>query len=168
MRRISSISAAIGAALIAASCTSFTQEQYGEKIDSLYTVGGGEWDDGSHLYVLVRIFQERDRVALCGAWTTAGTTVQSLFRNENVIETGVLQIDNDWIMQGFQILPQVEFAEDMTGKPARCHTTEAPWKDSYARSKPVVRFARQPFSDGGDKKTDAFVFRQTPVVRIIR
>lgn len=168
MRRIVSISAIIGAALFAAGCTSFTQEQYGEKIDSLYTVGGGEWDDGSQLYVLIRIFQEQDRVALCGAWTTAGTTVQSLFKNENVIETGVLQIEDDWIMQGFQILPQVDFADDMTGKPARCHTTEARWKESYARAKPTIRFARQPFTEGGDKQTDAFVFRQAPVLRIIR
>ncbi len=153
---------------IMAGCTSFTDPQRGETIDSLYTVGGGEWDDGSQVYVLVRTFKEGDRVGLCGAWTTSGTTAQSLFKNEDVIETGVLQIDGDWILQGFDILPKAAFADDMTGKPAGCHVTQRPWKTNYANVKPTVRFARLPFPDSGNLPSDTFVFRQTPVVRIIR
>ena len=139
-----------------------------EPVGPAYHAGGGQWDDGAAVIILLRTFEQDGRVAFCGTWTAQGNSARTLFLNGYVPRVAVLRLAGDRIHQGLGILPEARYRPDMTGAPVRCYLTDRPWRAAYADAAPEIRIARLQFSDGGGRGFgggDTAVFRQMPVHR---
>ena len=142
-----------------------------QTIDERYTVGGGVWDDGSTVYVLVRAFPQNGQVSLCGAWTVHGETANTTFFNDRVLDAGRVELAGDTMLRGLLTFRRAVFASDMSGVKATCISTGQSWKSSYEGVAPVVELPRQLAVLSGQVRAPSrndLVFRQVPVPRIVR
>ncbi len=168
MNRLSCAGASVLVALVTAGCVTATSPLSAGKIDESYTVGGGQWVEGGTIYVIAKTFEHQGNVAVCGAWTRQTSTARTTNYDYDVIQTGVLQIDGSYILQGFDRFPEISYARDITGSRADCLITDRAWDPAYDGVEPSIRFARQVYDrDFEDQGDEGITFRQATVQRII-
>ncbi len=158
----------VAIALAGAACVRLPVPLATEAVGPAYHAGGGQWDDGAAVVILLRTFEREGHVAFCGARTVHSTTTRTLFLNDYVANVAVMRLAGDRIHQGLGMLPEARYRPDMTGATARCYLTERPWRAAYADAAPEIRIARLQFSEGegrGSGGGDTVVFRQMPVHR---
>ena len=163
MRRVLSL-----CALAVAACVRLPAPLPAEAVGPGYHAGGGQWDDGGAVVILVRTFEQAGRVGFCGAWTAHSNSTRTLLLNDYVAGAAVLRLAGDRIQRGLGILPEARHRPDMTGAAARCYLTERPWRPDYAGAEPQIRIARLQFYEGegrGPGGGDTVVFREGPVHR---
>jgi hypothetical protein len=156
--------ALLAALPLLAACSGIPQSLGTEAVTNAYSAGGGKFDDGAAVIMLMRTFERDGRVAYCGVRTGQGPTGRTLFLNDLVPGAAVLYLAGDRIHQGFDGLPEAQYRDDMTGATARCFVTERPWRADYAEAEPMLRIARMQF-DGDEEDGDIVIFRQEPVFR---
>lgn len=150
-------------ALAISGCGILPQPIGTEAVSDAYSAGGGKFDDGASVIMLLRTFEQDGRVAFCGVRTGQGPTGRTIFLNDLVPGVAVLYLDGDRIHQGFRMLPEARYRDDMTGATARCFVTDRPWRADYAEAEPLLRIARLQFDHDDDH--DIVIFRQEPVFR---
>jgi hypothetical protein len=139
-----------------------------EAVGPAYHAGGGQWDDGGAVVILVRTFEREGRVAFCGTWTAHSNSTRTLLLNDYVANVALLRLAGDRIHQGLGMLPEARYRPDMSGATARCYLTDQPWRAAYADADPEIRIPRLQFHEGdghGFGGGDTVVFRQAPVHR---
>lgn len=152
------------ATLLLPACASIPQPLDTEAVTEAYSAGGGRFDDGASVIILIRAFEQDGRVAYCGVRTAQGPTGRTLLLNDLVPGAAVLYLAGDRIHQGFDRLPEARYRDDMTGATARCFVTDRAWRPVYADAAPVLRVARMQF-DSDEESGDVVIFRQEPVFR---
>jgi hypothetical protein len=165
---LSPLCRSLAVALALVGCVALPPPLGTESVTSAYAAGGGQWDDGATVIILVRAFEQDGRVAFCGVWTAHANSTRTLLYNGQVPGVAVLRLAGDRIHQGLGILPEARYRPDMTGATARCYLTDHPWRAAYAAAVPEIRIPRLQFDEGNDEGFglgDTVVFRQTPVHR---
>lgn len=168
MRLWPSLFAAFAVTACVAACVRLPASLGGERVGPAYHAGGGVWEDGGAVVILVRTFEQAGRVAFCGAWSAHSNSTRTLFLNDYVAEVAVLRLAGDRIQQGLGMLPEARYRPDMTGAAARCYLTDRPWSAAYAQAAPEIRIPRLQFDEGDDDRFgggNTVAFRQTPVHR---
>ncbi len=145
-------------------CATIPQPIGTEAVTDAYSAGGGQFDDGASVIILLRTFERQGRVAFCGVRTAQGPTGRTLLLNDLVPGAAVLYLAGDRIHQGFDGLPEAPFRDDMTGATARCFLTDRAWRPDYADAEPKLRIARMQF-DNDEEGGDIVIFREEPVFR---
>lgn len=145
-------------------CATLPQAIGTEAVTNAYSAGGGKFDDGASVIMLMRTFEQDGRVAYCGVRTSQGPSGRSLFLNDLVPGAAVLYLAGERIHQGFDGLSEAQYRDDMTGATARCFVTDRPWRPDYAEAEPKLRIARMQF-DRDEEGGDTVIFRQEPVFR---
>jgi hypothetical protein len=154
----------LAAPLLLGACAGIPQQIGTEAVTDAYSAGGGRFDDGASVILLIRTFEQDDRVAYCGVRTGQGPTGRTLLLNDLVPGAAVLYLAGDRIHQGFDPLPEARYRDNMTGATARCFVTDREWRPDYADAAPVLRIARMQF-DTDEESGDVVIFRQEPVFR---
>ncbi len=166
------ISGALVLGLVAGGCT--RQPSVGtDTVGPGYVTGGGKWNSGGGVTVVVRIFERGGVTVVCGAWTTDQQSVLSINRNTDVIETGSIYAGNTRLVMNLGFMARVPYADNITGAQAECVASTVPWRPIFAEKGPRVRFPRMAFpGGGGDEESGGggspLIFRQTVRPDIVR
>jgi hypothetical protein len=138
-----------------------------------YVSGGGEWNSGGGVTVVVRIFERGGTTVVCGAWATDQQSVLSINRNTDAIQVGSIYAGNTRLVQNLSFMAHVPYSINITGAQAECVASTVPWRAEFAETGPRVRFPRLAFPGGGGDMDSGgggspLVFRQTPRPDIVR
>jgi hypothetical protein len=162
------LSPSLVAAVALSACVRLPAPLATEAVGSAYHAGGGQWDDGAGVVILVRAFERDGRVAFCGLRAVHSRTARTMLHNDYVAGAALLRLGGDRIQHGLGMLPEARYRPDMTGATARCFLTDRPWRAAYAEAAPEIRIARLQVDDGDGRGTgggDVVVFRQAAVHR---
>ena len=117
-----------------------------------YVTGGGEWNGGGGITVVVRIFERGGATVVCGAWTTDIQPVMDMGVNDEVIETGSIYAGGTRLVMNLNFMARVPYANNITGEQAECVASPVPWRAEFADTGPRVRIPRAVFhGDGRDE-----------------
>ena len=138
-----------------------------------YVTGGGEWNGGGGITVVVRIFERGGATVVCGAWTTDIQPVMDMGVNDEVIETGSIYAGGTRLVMNLGFMARVPYADNITGEQAECVASPVPWRAEFADTGPRVRIPRVVFpADGGDEDSGGggspLIFRETTRPDIVR
>jgi len=137
-----------------------------DKVGPGYVTGGGEWNGGGGITVVVRLFERGGATVVCGAWTTDIQPVMDMGINHDVIETGSIYAGATRLVMNLDFMARVPYADNITGDQAGCVASAVPWRAEFAEVGPHVRFPRVVFhGDGGGEDSagggSPTIFRQT-------
>ena len=150
--------------LLFSACAIIPKPIGAESVTNAYSAGGGKFDDGAAVIILIRTFEQQGRVAYCGVRTNQGPTGRTIPLNDLVPGAAILYLAGDRVHQGFENLPELPFRDNMTGAPTRCFVSDRAWESDYADAAPVLVFPRMVF-DADEEGGDIVIFRQQPVFR---
>jgi len=161
-----------GLALLAMACTRFAIVGT-DIIGPGYAIGGGEWNSGGGITIVVRAFERGGATVVCGAWATDRQSVLSVNQNRDVMEAGSVYIDRTRIVHNLAFMARIPYSDNITGSQASCVASSVPWRTEFAETEPRTRIPRMAFGiDGGDEDGggggDALRFRETERPDIIR
>lgn len=143
--------------LLTAGCA-FGQAPDGQRpVTPDFTRGGGTWNSGETLIVAVEAREREGRVGVCAAWTVENQTANTLGLQDEVLETGVVEIAGDRIAQDLEFALEAPAGAGLLGRPAGCVVTDTPWRSAYAEAEPQILFPRQ-FFDFDDDSGFQLVF----------
>ena len=137
-----------------------------DRVGPGYVTGGGEWNGGGGITVVVRIFERGGATVVCGAWTTDIQPVMDMGVNDEVIETGSIYAGGTRLVMNLNFMARVPYADNITGEQAECVASPVPWRAEFADTGPRVRIPRVVFpGNGGDEDGGGggspTIFRQT-------
>ncbi len=164
--------AVLGIALVVVACTRYADVGT-DPVGPGYATGGGEWNSGGGITVVVRAFERDDATVVCGAWATDRQSVLSANMNYGVMETGSVYIGRTRIVQNLVFMARVPYSDNISGAQANCVASSVPWRAEFAEKEPRLRFPRVAYPpDGGDVKSagggSPLIFRETTRPEIIR
>ncbi len=138
-----------------------------DPIDSRYSVGGGEWNSGGGITIVVRAFERNGDVVICGAWTMDRQSVVTSELNDYVMEAGSIFLDGDRAVQNLSFMRLVQYSDNISDEQANCVATGRPWKADYATAPARIRMPRMVFPLDEDTG-NTVIFRETHRAEIIR
>ncbi len=138
-----------------------------------YVTGGGEWNSGGGITVVVRAFERGGVTVVCGAWTTDRQSVLSINQNDDAIEAGSVYAGKTRLVMNLAFMARVPYADSISGAQANCVASSVPWRAEFAETGPRLRFPRLAFPGGGGDEEGGgggspLIFRQTPRPDIVR
>ena len=144
--------AVLGFALLAVACTRFAIVG-NDTIGPGYATGGGEWNSGGGITIVVRAFERGGATVVCGAWATDQQSVLSINQNRDVMEAASIYIGRTRIVQNLVFMARVPYSDNISGGQANCVASSVPWRAQFAVTGPRTRIPRMSFgSDGGDER----------------
>ena len=158
--------AAVALAFLAVACTRFATVGT-NTIGPGYAIGGGEWNSGGGITVVVRAFERNGVTVVCGAWTTDQQSALTITLNENVIETGSIYLGGVRVVQNLAFMAPVSYSQNISGAQANCVASGKPWRPEFAATPPIVRIPRLSFPIDAESGQRAN-FRATERPSIIR
>lgn len=168
------------AALLTAACATAQPVASADTLDASYSVAGGNWDDGSTLYVFTKPKDVGGKLAICGLWTVANGTPNTKFFNDRVIAAGSASVGDARVVQGLGGLRKAKYVADLNGQPVSCLVTGLAWDPGYTDLPVDVRLPRQNTGRRGSAigvavggtigapRNSDIAFRQTAVPNIIK
>jgi hypothetical protein len=164
--------ALLGIALTVVACTRYADIGT-DTIGPGYATGGGEWDSGGGITIVVRAFERGDATVVCGAWATDQQSALSANMNFDVMEVGSIYIGRHRIVQNLVFMARVPYSDNISGGQANCVASTVPWRAEFAENGPRLRIPRMAYpQDGGDEDSggggDSLVFRETARPEIVR
>ena len=158
--------------LVAGGCT----QHAGVGTDTVgpgYVTGGGEWNSGGGITVVVRAFERGGVTVVCGAWTTDRQSVLSLNMNHDAMETGSVYAGNTRLVMNLAFMARLPYADNISGAQANCVASSVPWRAEFAEQGPRLRFPRLAFPGGGGDEDSGgggspLIFRETTRPDIVR
>lgn len=130
------------------------------------TVAGGVFSSGGGLVVAAELRDIEGRAGVCGVWAKSNQSVLTKGYNRQVIESGVIFLDGERVVQGLGFLPEVALARDYGGAPGRCVLIGRDWDPALADAAFLIRIPRQNVAYDGDGEIASgggtlVTFRQT-------
>ncbi len=163
--------AVLGIALVVAACTRFA-DVGSDTVGPGYATGGGEWNSGGGITVVVRAFERDDATVVCGAWATDRQSVLSANMNHDVMQTASVYIGRTRIVQNLVFMARVPYSDNISGAQASCVASSVPWRAEFAETAPRIRVPRLAYPDAGDDEPVGggygLIFRETNRPEIIR
>ena len=140
-------------------CTRYEPAGF-ETIGPGYSVGGGMWNTGGGITVVARAFERNGATVVCGAWTTDRQSAMTYAYNSDVIQTASVYLAGERLVQNLSFMAQVPYAENISGRQARCVATAEPWRDAFAGAAARPRFPRYAVPEKDEDDGVVFVFRE--------
>lgn len=148
-------------------CAGLHSSMPGQSLTEDYVVGGGKLQWGDRIIVAAKIFEQNDRMAVCGLWTVRNKHVLSIGMHDYFVETGIIRVNGENVVHNLTFMPELDYAENMVGEPTSCIVTTREWRPEYDNAKVEVIFPRQNLGAGEMEDTKYF-FRQAKVEDITR
>ena len=139
----------VGLSLLAMSgCVALTTESLPDRnVSSDFTGRTITWTSGGKLSFGLKVYEERGRVAFCGAYSERSTSIYTDQLNSTLMAGGSVTLAGDTLLRGLNFFKRgnYEAGKLPIGK-ATCVLTDRPWEERFIRTKPRMRFSRTNFT----------------------
>ena len=134
--------------LVLNGCVQLTTESLPSRaVDDTFHLNYLNWRSGDQMALGVKVFEERGKVAICGAYAERNT--QSPYTdqlNNQALAAAQVLLTGETLVRGLNFFGRGGFVEgSLPNAQASCVLTDRPWTSRYANVRPRVRWGKTSF-----------------------
>ena len=133
-------------------CVYLTTESLpSQTVNSSYTLSKLEWRNGAKIHLAYKVFEQRGKVGLCGAFAEKGSTnAFGADLNEQAMAAAQVRLAGETLVRGLNFFKRGGFVEGShPNGAATCVLTDRPWEARFKNTKPRIRWGKTNFTVRG-------------------
>ena len=131
-----------------AACVQLTTESLPSRsVDGSFSRYQFAWRSGDKMSLGLKIFEERGKVALCGAY--AELNINSAYTdqlNSQALAAAQVRLAGETLVRGLNFFGRGGYVDDgLPAAKASCVLTDRPWEARFKNTKPRIRWGKTSF-----------------------